>query len=123
MSLGLDAVGAQKKGQREEDWDSRKIIVVGLKKEWDDEKLRLICESHGNVERANIVRDKMSDQSRGFGFVTFNTVAEQKAAIRALNQMKMSGRTLNVRAVEEKDDYAKRRGPAVNLCRVSEPFQ
>ena len=46
---------------------------------------------------------------RGFGFVTFGAASEQHAAIKALNQKKMGNKTLNVRAVEDKGSYEKRK--------------
>ena len=50
----------------------------------------------GQVESVNIIKDKYSGESKGFGFVEMPTKDEAQAAIEALNGKDFKGRTLNV---------------------------
>lgn len=50
----------------------------------------------GQVESVNIIKDKYSGESKGFGFVEMPTKDEAQAAIDALNGKDFKGRTLNV---------------------------
>ena len=50
----------------------------------------------GQVESVNIIKDKYSGESKGFGFVEMPTKDEAQAAIDALNGKEFKGRTLNV---------------------------
>ena len=50
----------------------------------------------GQVESVNIIKDKYSGESKGFGFVEMPTKDEAQAAIEALNGKEFKGRTLNV---------------------------
>jgi RNA recognition motif-containing protein len=82
--------------------DDHKIIVVGLPKNVTDTKLQQMCEGFGTVARAALALDAGTGQSRGFGFVTFDAAGAAASAIAALDQTSLEGRTLNVRAVEER---------------------
>ncbi|RAL38097.1 hypothetical protein DM860_000791 [Cuscuta australis] len=50
----------------------------------------------GNVEVAEVIYDKQSGRSRGFGFVTMSTVEEAEAAVQQLNGYELEGRELRV---------------------------
>ena len=73
-----------------------KIYVGNLATEVTEEELREAFEASGQVEEVNIVKDRYSGQSRGFGFVEMPNKAEAQAAIAALNGEELKGRTLNV---------------------------
>ena len=73
-----------------------KIYVGNLSTEVTEEELREAFEASGQVEEVNIVKDRYSGQSRGFGFVEMPNKAEAQAAIAALNGEELKGRTLNV---------------------------
>ena len=73
-----------------------KIYVGNLSTEVTEEELREAFEASGQVEEVNIVKDRYSGQSRGFGFVEMPNKAEAQAAIAALNGEEFKGRTLNV---------------------------
>ena len=72
------------------------IYVGNLSYEVSEEELRVAFESFGQVESANIIKDKYSGQSKGFGFVEMPTQAEAQSAIEGLNSTELKGRTLNV---------------------------
>jgi len=58
----------------------------------------------GMVESATIIRDKMSNRSKGFGFVEMSTEEEAKAAIDALNGKEIEGRNITVNEAKPRED-------------------
>ena len=73
-----------------------KLYVGGLPYSVTGDRLQEIFAEHGTVESANVISDKFTGQSRGFGFVEMSTPEEAKAAITALNGSQMDGRPLTV---------------------------
>jgi RNA recognition motif-containing protein len=73
-----------------------KLYVGGLPYSVTGERLQEIFSAHGTVESANVIADKFSGQSRGFGFVEMSSSSEAKSAISALNGTQLDGRTLTV---------------------------
>jgi cold-inducible RNA-binding protein len=72
------------------------IYVGNLSRDVTEEDLRQIFESFGQIASINIIKDKFSGQSRGFGFVEMPGRAEAQAAITGLNGKELKGRTLSV---------------------------
>ena len=72
------------------------IYVGNLSYEVIDEDLRQAFEVFGQVESVNIIKDRFSGESRGFGFVEMPDKAEAESAIKDLNGKEMKGRMLNV---------------------------
>lgn len=66
--------------------------------------LRSMFEAHGKVDRASLVKDRMSGDSKGFGFVEMPNDKEAKAAIAALNDMDTQGRKMTVNEAKPKAD-------------------
>ena len=73
-----------------------KLYVGGLPYSVNEGRLQEVFSAHGTVESANVIADKFTGQSRGFGFVEMSTPEEAKAAITALNGTQMDGRSLTV---------------------------
>lgn len=73
-----------------------KLYVGGLPYSTTQEELTELFSTHGTVESANIISDKFTGQSRGFGFVEMSSQEEATAAIEALNSTEFGGRTLTV---------------------------
>ena len=90
------------------------IYVGNLSRETAEEDLRQAFESYGEVSNVNIIKDRYSGESRGFGFVEMSTKAEAQAAIAGLNGQELQGRTLNVNEArprtEERGGGRERRG-------------
>ena len=63
-----------------------KLYVGGLPYSATQEELTDLFSAHGTVASANIISDKFTGQSRGFGFVEMSSEDEAKAAIEALNK-------------------------------------
>ncbi|MBI3766968.1 MAG: RNA-binding protein [Deltaproteobacteria bacterium] len=73
-----------------------KLYVGNLSYNLTDAELREAFAAHGEVTSAEVVKDRASGQSKGFGFVEMPTQEEANAAIQALNGAALKGRTLNV---------------------------
>ena len=58
--------------------------------------LRQVFESYGVVDKINIITDRDTGQSRGFGFVEMPDNAAAKAAIQGVQGKELAGRTLTV---------------------------
>jgi RNA recognition motif-containing protein len=73
-----------------------KLYVGGLPYSVTEGRLRELFSAHGTVESANVISDKFTGQSRGFGFVEMSSGAEAQSAISGLNGTQLDGRTLTV---------------------------
>jgi RNA recognition motif-containing protein len=72
------------------------IYVGNLSPEVTEEDLQQAFEAFGKVESVNVIKDKFSGVSRGFGFVEMPTKAEGQAAIEGMSGKELKGQTLNV---------------------------
>jgi len=70
------------------------IYVGNLSWGMSDQDLENLFAEHGSVTSAKIITDRMTNRSRGFGFVEMSDGAEK--AIEALNDMEVEGRKLVV---------------------------
>ena len=73
-----------------------KLYVGGLDYNTSDQDLEKMFAEKGKVSSTTIIKDKYSGQSKGFGFVEFETEEQAQAAIDALNEQEFSGRKLTV---------------------------
>lgn len=73
-----------------------KIYVGNLPYETTNDDLRSAFEAHGSVESAEVVIDRFTNRSRGFGFVFMPDDAQGKVAVDAMNGAQLGGRTLKV---------------------------
>lgn len=80
----------------------KNIFVGNLSYGATEESVKSLFESHGAVDRVNIITDRDTGQSRGFGFVEMPNDAEAERAIAALNGTELSGRALNVNEARPK---------------------
>jgi RNA recognition motif-containing protein len=62
------------------------------------------------VDSARVITDKMTNQSKGFGFVEMSNSSEAQAAISGLNGKDLGGRALNVNEARPKTDGGGRGG-------------
>ena len=72
------------------------ISVGNLSPALTEEDLQAAVETFGQVASVNVIKDKFSGVSRGFGFVEMAAMAEGQAAIDGLNGTQLRGQTLNV---------------------------
>lgn len=75
---------------------SNKLFVGNLPFSVNNQKLSSEFAKFGEVVSANIVIDKASNRSKGFGFVEFATAEAAQAAIAAMNEQELEGRKLTV---------------------------
>lgn len=80
------------------------IYVSNLSFNVQDEDLREFFAPYGEVTSAKVVMDKMTNRSRGFGFVEMSDDAAAKKAIAELDQATVEGRTVKVMEAKPKED-------------------
>ncbi|XP_038905951.1 29 kDa ribonucleoprotein A, chloroplastic [Benincasa hispida] len=73
-----------------------KLFVGNLPFSVDSAQLAGLFESAGQVERVEVIYDKTTGRSRGFGFVTMSSVDEVEAAAQQFNGYELDGRSLRV---------------------------
>lgn len=78
------------------------IYVGNLPYDADDRQLQELFSQHGTVTSARVIMDRMTDRSKGFGFVEMPDKTEALAAISALNEKDMGGRALRVNESQPK---------------------
>ena len=78
------------------------MYVSNLSFHTNEEALRDLFAKFGNVISAKVINDRETGQSRGFGFVEMDVVAEAQAAMKALNNKEIEGRSLSVSVAKEK---------------------
>ena len=72
------------------------IYVGNLPYTATEDDIREIFAAHGEVATVNIIMDKFSGQSKGFGFVEMPDQAAAEAAIEATNESDVKGRNIKV---------------------------
>lgn len=86
------------------------IYVGNLSFDTTEEQLRQAFEGFGEVTSVNIVIDRFTSKSRGFGFVEMADQSAAEAAISGLNGQEMNGRELNVTEARPRTDRGPRGG-------------
>ena len=82
----------------------KKLYVGNLSYEVTDSDLTKMFEAHGSVQSAQIIMDRDTGRSKGFGFVEMKTDQEAQAAITALNGQASGGRALTVNEAKPKTE-------------------
>jgi RNA recognition motif-containing protein len=80
------------------------IYVANLSFDVQDEDLRELFASYGEVSSAKIIMDKMTSRSRGFGFVEMSDDVAAKKAITDLDGSSVQGRPIKVNEAKPKED-------------------
>ncbi len=86
------------------------IYIGNLSYEVTEEDLQQAFEVFGQVESVNIIKDKFSGRSKGFGFVEMPDKANGQSAINELNGKELKGRTLNVNEARPRSESRGGRG-------------
>jgi RNA recognition motif-containing protein len=95
------------------------IFVGNLSYNVSPEDLRQAFEAYGEVSSVNIIKDKYTAQSRGFGFVEMPNRAEAQTAIEKLNGKDLSGQQMKVSEARPRADRGRPRGRGDNRGRSS----
>ena len=84
------------------------IYVGNLPFAITEEEFKELFEAHGDVDSANVIRDRDTGRSRGFGFVEMPNDDAANEAINALNGTEVSGRALRVNQARPREDRPRR---------------
>jgi len=82
----------------------KKLYVGNLAYTISDSDLQQVFAPHGTVQSAQVIMDRDTGRSKGFGFVEMGSDAEAQAAIQALNGSEIEGRTLTVNEARPKTE-------------------
>src|SRR5438874_13647711 len=88
----------------------KKLYVGNLSYGVTDSELQQLFAPHGTVESAQVIMDRDTGRSKGFGFVEMGSDQEAQAAIQALNGQDHGGRPLTVNEARPKTDGGGGRG-------------
>ena len=80
------------------------IYIGNLSFDTTEDEIQQAFSAFGQVATVNIIKDKFSGESRGFGFVEMPTKAEADAAIAGLNGTELKGRTITVNEARPKTE-------------------
>ncbi len=80
------------------------IYIGNLSYQATEEDIRQAFEAFGQVTNVNIIKDRYSGESRGFGFVEMASKEEGLAAIEGLNGQDLKGRALNVNEARPREE-------------------
>src|SRR6185437_4121727 len=81
----------------------KKLYVGNLAYGVSDSDLQQMFEAHGTVESAQVIMDRDTGRSKGFGFVEMGSDQAAQAAIAALNGKESDGRALTVNEARPKE--------------------
>ncbi|XP_060797374.1 cold inducible RNA binding protein b isoform X5 [Neoarius graeffei] len=76
--------------------DEGKLFIGGLSYETTEHSLEEAFSKYGTIAKVDVIRDRETDRSRGFGFVTFENPDDAKDAMAAMNGKTVDGRTIRV---------------------------
>jgi RNA recognition motif-containing protein len=86
------------------------IYVGNLANEVTEEDLKQAFDAFGKVESVNIIKDKYTNRSKGFGFVEMASKTEGQSAIDGLNGKELKGKALNVNEARPRTESRGRGG-------------
>jgi RNA recognition motif-containing protein len=87
-----------------------KLYVGNLSYNTTATELEQLCAAHGTVQSAEVISDRETGRSKGFGFVQMGSDEEAQAAIAALNGHEVDGRALTVNEAKPREDRPRRSG-------------
>jgi RNA recognition motif-containing protein len=100
-----------------------KLFVGSLSYNVDDNQLRELFATIGEVTSATVITDRDSGQSKGFGFVEMSSDKDAQEAIKQLNNKDLDGRSIIVNVAKPREDKPRggsfRSGPDQNRGRSS----
>ena len=82
----------------------KKLYVGNLSYRMTDSDLEQLFASHGTVSSAQVIMDRDTGRSKGFGFVEMASDQDAQSAITALNGKEIEGRSLTVNEARPKED-------------------
>ncbi len=83
---------------------AKKLYVGGLSYDTTEGSLKETFAEAGTVESANVITDRATGRSKGFGFVEMSSDEEAKKAIEIFNGKELDGRTITVNEAKPMED-------------------
>jgi cold-inducible RNA-binding protein len=83
---------------------AKKLYVGNLSYGMTDSDLQNLFEAHGTIQSAQVIVDRDTGRSKGFGFVEMDNADEAQAAIDALNGKEVNGRALTVNEARPREE-------------------
>lgn len=83
---------------------AKKLYVGNLSYGMTDTDLQNLFDPHGSVQSAQVIMDRDTGRSKGFGFVEMDNADEAQAAIDTLNGQEINGRALTVNEARPRED-------------------
>ena len=83
-----------------------KLLIRNLDRSTTEAELRELFEGYGAVQSCNLIVDKATGSSKGFGFVEMPKPGDAKAAIKNLNGNHVAGKKIRVKKAETNQDTA-----------------
>ncbi|MFK8028118.1 MAG: RNA recognition motif domain-containing protein [Gammaproteobacteria bacterium] len=80
-----------------------KLLIRNIARSVTEAQLRSLFETYGAIQSCNIVLDKKTGESKGFGFIEMPKPGEAKAASKHLNGTELQGNKLRVKKAEIKN--------------------
>ena len=81
----------------------KKLYVGNLSYDVTSSALEALFTPHGTVDSAEVIQDRSTGRSKGFGFVEMGSDAEAESAIQALNGQQQDGRALTVNEAKPRE--------------------
>ena len=109
-SLNLGELGSSEgfcwspKGEKGKSQMSMKLYVGNLAFETTSDDLQTLFAQAGTVENVNVIEDRETGRSRGFGFVEMQTKEEGAAAVAQFNGKEVAGRALKVNEAKPREN-------------------
>jgi RNA recognition motif-containing protein len=82
----------------------KKLYVGNLPYDTGDSKLQELFEEYGSVQSAQVIMDRETGRSKGFGFIEMGSDEEARAAINGMNGKEIGGRALTVNEARPRED-------------------
>jgi RNA recognition motif-containing protein len=79
-----------------------KLLIRNLNRTTSEEQIKALFDGFGTVQSCNLVMDKVTGGSKGFGFVEMPNNGEAKAAIKDLNNSELDDNKIRVKKAEDK---------------------
>lgn len=91
-----------------------KLLIRNLARTTTEASLKTLFQAHGIVQSCNLVLDKQTSESKGFGFVEMPKQGDAKAAIKNLNGKDIDGSKIRVKKAGPTQGHKNNSGPESN---------
>ena len=99
-----------------------KLYVGNLSFKASEDEINTLFSAHGTITDVFIVKDKFTDRSKGFAFVTMDTLESAQSAIEQLNDFEFLGRNLVVNEARTKEERPRKNGRSFSNDRAKSRY-